>query len=414
MQGRCTNFPPISLPVRALACAALAVLTCASAHGAAVPASRPPADWTKVADERGSFTVSGTRRVRYGFSRWWVELTVTGTGQCTDEFFGTDPFRWWTKTCWAEPASVEPPPPPPSPPPPAPPPPSPPTGDDHHPAGYTLWFNDEFDGTQLDRTAWCTRYIYGGGASPQLPDPECQRNGEGTLDFLNDEQQRYVDTNRSGQTMHVVENGTLSLRATKTRTDSWASYEAAMIRSKRTFAPNSDNSYYVTARVMLPNVRGTWPALWLNPDRDANGRLSWPPEIDILEGPLNEVEDRADMLHQTTQIRGRQTASGAQEITFSAPEFNRQWGNYHAGRSLRDVWIEVGAEWTATGVCYFVDGYRTMCENYRWVDNNGAAVGPAHVLLNLAIGGQWAGRHGIADDKFPTQMRVDYVRVYRK
>ena len=89
-------------------------------------------------------------------------------------------------------------------------------------------------------------------------------------------------------------------------------------------------------------------------------------------------------------------------------------GNYHAGRSLRDVWIEVGVEWTATSVCYFVDGYRTMCESYRWVNNEGGAVGPAHLLLNLAIGGEWAGRHGIADDDFPTQMKVDRVRVYRK
>jgi hypothetical protein len=404
-----------SLRLRSFSCAALLTLNYA-AHSAAVPSSRPPTGWTKIADEGGSFTVAGSRKVRYGISRWWVELTVTGSGRCTDQFFGADPFRWWTKTCWVEPASSPPPTPPTPPtPPPSPPPSTPPAGNDFHPTGYLLWFNDEFDGTQLDRTVWCTRYIYGGGARPQLPDPECNQNGEGSLDFLNDEQQRYVDTNRSGETMHVVRNGTLAMRATKTRTDdSWASYEAAMIRSKRTFAPSSNASYYVTARVNLPNVRGTWPALWLNPDRDASGRLSWPPEIDIFEGALNEVEDRADMLHQTTQIKGQQTSSGAQEITFSAPEFDRRWGNYRANRSLRDVWIEVGAEWTATGVCYFVDGYKTMCENYRWVNNSGGAVGPAHVLLNLAIGGQWAGRHGVADDKFPTQMQVDHVRVYRK
>ena len=386
---------------RTYVCVALAALACA-VDAAAVPSNPPPSGWIKIANEGGSFSVSGTRKVRYGVSRWWVEQTVTGSGRCNDAFFGVDPYRWRKKTCWVEPSSTPPPPPP-------------PTGDDHHPSGYTLSFSDEFNGTQLDRTAWCTRYIYGGGPAPQLPDPECQKNGEGTLDFLNDEQQRYVDTNRSGQIMHVVDNGVLSLRATKTRTnDSWASYESAMIRSKRTFVPSSSASYYVTARVMLPNVRGTWPALWLNSDRDSSGRLSWPPEIDIFEGALNEVEDRADMLHQTTQIKGKQTASGRQEITFSAPEFNRQWGNYHAGRSLRDVWVEVGAEWTATSVCYFVDGYRTMCENYRWVNNEGGAVGPAHLLLNLAIGGEWSGRHGIADDDFPTQAKVDHVRVYRK
>jgi hypothetical protein len=45
-----------------------------------------------------------------------------------------------------------------------------------------------------------------------VPDPARQRNGDGNLDFLNDEQQRYVDTNRNGQAMHVEAGGTLSLR----------------------------------------------------------------------------------------------------------------------------------------------------------------------------------------------------------
>lgn len=36
------------------------------------------------------------------------------------------------------------------------------------------------------------------------------------------------------------------------------------------------------------------------------------------------------------------------------------------------------------------------------------------MLLNLAIGGQWAGRHGIDDAAFPQGLEVDYVRVYQK
>lgn len=294
-----------------------------------------------------------------------------------------------------------------------------PSGNDYHPTGYSLDWSDEFSASQLDRSHWCTRYIYGGGATPQVPDSTCQQNGEGTLDFLNDEQQRYVDTNLSGETMHVQENGALSLRATRTRPfDSWAAYESAMIRSKRTFKPSSQTSYYVTARVRLPNVRGTWPALWLNSDRDSNGSLSWPPEIDIFEGALNEIEDTEFMLHQNAILNGSnpglQTSSRRTEVTWSASDFDRTWMNYHASRSLRNTWIEVGAEWTSTGVCYFVDGYKTMCENYRWVVDSGAAAAPAHLLINLAIGGQWAGRHGIADAKFPTRMEIDYVRVYKK
>jgi hypothetical protein len=36
-----------------------------------------------------------------------------------------------------------------------------------------------------------------------------------------------------------------------------------------------------------------------------------------------------------------------------------------------------------------------------------------HLLLNLAIGGDWGGAKGIDDTIFPKQMVVDYVRVYQ-
>jgi beta-glucanase (GH16 family) len=286
---------------------------------------------------------------------------------------------------------------------------------DFHPAEYTLVFEDEFAGNELDRTRWCTRYIYGGGAKPQIIDEECQYPGEGTADHLNDEKQRYVDFNMSGARMHVVSSGILNLRATKTGASEEAPYEAGMIRSKRTFFATADTSYYFTTRVDLPNVRGTWPSFWLNSDRKPDGTTGWPPEIDIFEGALNEQEDTEFMLRMGSQIRSTgQTDSGRREVTFSAPGFNLRWNTYKAPYSLRDRWIEVGAEWTHRGVCYFVNGLKVMCENYRWAYEGGLQAAPAHMLLNLAIGGSWAGRHGIADEKFPTELRIDYVRVYAK
>lgn len=307
---------------------------------------------------------------------------------------------------------------PPAPPSPAPAPgpaPSPTAGADFHPSDYpTLVFNDEFDGSSLDRTQWCTRYIYGGGQSLQVPDSVCSKNGEGNLDFLNDEMQRYKDFNRNGKTMHEVKGGVLTLWATATGYDSYARFESAMIRSKAVFKPSSTASYYMTARVKLPSVVGTWPAFWLNADRAADGHVTWPPEVDIFEGALNGKDDTASMLHQASIIRGAQTSSGQSEITYAATDYEKTWKNYRASRSLRDVWMEVGLQWTTTGVCYFVDGYKTMCENYRWVENNGASAAPAHLLLNLAIGGQWAGRYGVDDPRFPTSFQIDHVRVYRK
>jgi hypothetical protein len=36
------------------------------------------------------------------------------------------------------------------------------------------------------------------------------------------------------------------------------------------------------------------------------------------------------------------------------------------------------------------------------------------VLFNLAIGGGWAGRYGIADARFPTSFDIDWIRVYQR
>jgi len=289
--------------------------------------------------------------------------------------------------------------------------------DDYHPENLEMIFSDEFDGSSLDRGKWCTRYIYGGGATPQVPDAECQKKpGEGTLDFLNDEQQRYVDYNRNGETMHVVSGGVLSLRSTKTRTDdSWASYESAMIRAKKIDAfkaPGPNFALYYTAKVKLPDVVGTWPAFWLTPDYDANMSTTWPPEIDIFEAALNGVDDTKYMLHQAGIIQGAQTSTGGRKYTYVDENFETTWNNYYSDSSLREKWIEVGLLWTENEACYFIDGLKTACEEYRWLTNGGSKPGPPQLLLNLAIGGGWAGRYGIDDSKFPTTMQIDHVRLY--
>ncbi len=282
-------------------------------------------------------------------------------------------------------------------------------------SGYTLVFSDEFNGTALDRSKWCTRYVYGGGAPLQIPDTGCTGPDgfSGTLDFLNDEQQRYVDTNTNGETMHVESGGTLKLRATKTRTDTYASYESAMIRSKTQFKPSATTSYYIEARLRLPSVKGTWPALWFSCGFGSTSQIMWPPEVDIFEGALNTVEDTVNMIRMGSQVKGgMQTDTGAQQISYSSPTYDRTWDNYISTTTLRGVWLNIGATWTTSAVCYYVNGLQTMCENYRWTDDSGNPANTASLLLNLAVGGAWAGRHGIDDTGFPATFEADYIHVF--
>jgi len=287
------------------------------------------------------------------------------------------------------------------------------------PAGYdVMFFNDEFDGSQLDRTKWCTRYDYGGGPPLQVADSECTKfNAMGVLDYANAfEEQRFRDYNEWGWPLHVVNDGTIKLLATKSLTSNWyAKYEAAAIRGKKVFKPDWNTSYFVTARVKLPNVKGTWPSIWLNPSLEPYGIAQWPPEIDIFEGPLNEVEETKETLVQTVQGSGAQWDWNWSTKHYGTdPKYNKQWDTYYGTESLRERWFTVSAEWTRDNVCFFIDNQQTTCQRYRWITNGYQEANPASLLINLAIGGPWAGRYGIDESKFPTQFELDYVRVYRK
>ena len=62
----------------------------------------------------------------------------------------------------------------------------------------------------------------------------------------------------------------------------------------------------------------------------------------------------------------------------------------------------------------YVDGVLVATREFQWRYKDGQLAGPAHILLNLAIGGHWAGRYGIDDAAFPQALEVDWVRVYQK
>jgi hypothetical protein len=303
---------------------------------------------------------------------------------------------------------------------------------DHHLPGYRLISHDEFGGKELDRSYWCTRYQYDGGPAPQVPDPACLGTDPatgatlGTLDTLGgdgtqqgQESEVYRDVNADGAKMHTTQHGYLALHATATRPgEPYLKYESAMIRSKREFQPTDRHPLYLTARVRQPSVLGTWPAFWLAGGYgDGHVRPPWPPEIDILEGPYNDSGQYANVMHTAVQSYGCDgpCPQGPFDYTYSDPGFDTEFGDYHAAASLKDRWIEVGLEWHTDHACWYLDGRKLACQHYTWVANEGPQyTTPAAVLLNLGIGGPWAGADGVDDAKFPTEYDVDHVRIYRR
>jgi hypothetical protein len=55
--------------------------------------------WVFLAQESESFSVKGSKKVRYGADTRWVKRRVTGDGACSNAFFGRDPAAGVRKTC---------------------------------------------------------------------------------------------------------------------------------------------------------------------------------------------------------------------------------------------------------------------------------------------------------------------------
>jgi len=265
------------------------------------------------------------------------------------------------------------------------------------PAGYVKVFSDEMNQPQLDTSKWWTRYIY----------------ENGTLASLNDEKQLFSENDN-----HVMTGTALALTARVHQDEKKPKYlyQSGMIRSKTTFKYG-----YFEARIKLPAAKGVWPAFWLNSDADKNGKVHWPPEVDIFEFVNNGKEDRVEMLHSGVVDRTKTGEKSYWEggIIEADPKFkprgSNRGGAYYAPFNFPGDYHIFAALWdTDDTFTILVDNKKIVKYRYKWMWPTGEDAPYAHVLLNLAIGGQWPGRHGIDDAAFPQAMTIDYVRVYQK
>jgi beta-glucanase (GH16 family) len=150
------------------------------------------------------------------------------------------------------------------------------------------------------------------------------------------------------------------------------------------------------ARIKLPAGRGTWPAFWMLPSDNAYG--NWPNsgEIDIME----HVGYDPNVVHITTHCLSAYAGAGI-TATKTIPT---ALTDYHLYR----------IDWTPTYIKGYIDNLLVYTNekpaNSTWV--NWPYNRRFHLLLNVAVGGNWGGAQGIDDNIFPVSMLVDYVRVY--
>lgn len=239
------------------------------------------------------------------------------------------------------------------------------------PSDWNLVWSDEFNGSSIDESKW-SYDVQGPG-------------------WVNHELQSY--TNHRSENARV-ENGHLVIEG---RHD-W--YNGAEYSSARLKTQGKASWTYgrVEASIKLPGGWGTWPAFWMMPDNQSRG---WPAcgEIDIME----EVGYDQDSIHATTHSQAYNWKNTQQRT--AARTVGGVTTGYHT----------YALEWFPDHIDMFVDGQKYFTSPN---DNTGDDAWPFnknfHIILNLAIGGDWGGAQGVDPNIWPRQMLVDYVRVYQR
>lgn len=208
----------------------------------------------------------------------------------------------------------------------------------------------------------------------------------------NDELQYYTAADTSNA---VVRDGALVITA-KTGSVRDFRYTSARL----TTAGKGDWCYgRFEIRAKIPVGVGTWPAIWMMPTDKAYG--SWPAsgEIDIMEN----VGFAPDSIVGTVHTQSFNHVLGTQKTSYlKVPTAHSEFHVYAL------EWKEDACRLFVDDFCYFT--YRNRGLGFaEWPFDQ-----RFHLILNLAVGGNWGGRKGVDDAVFPHRYYIDYVRVYKE
>jgi beta-glucanase (GH16 family) len=254
-------------------------------------------------------------------------------------------------------------------------------------AGYKLVWSDEFEGTSLNADYWTP--MVGNGAQ------------YGVSDWGNHELENYQAENLS------VADGVLTITTKREETligSKTYNYTSGRLR---TYQKESFTYGRIEARMKLPGIKGTWPAFWMLPEKG-----SWPRdgEIDIMENKGSDSYGSSGALHYMD-------STGNHTYTTAYHSISRR-----NSEEPITSWHVYALEWDEETINYYVDEANFLSIPRRtWNPSNSPIYGgnsdapfnkPFHILLNVAVGGDFDNGAEPPSTFVSCTTEVDYVRVY--
>jgi beta-glucanase (GH16 family) len=272
--------------------------------------------------------------------------------------------------------------------------------------GWTLVWNDEFDGDAVDRTKWefdLGNGFFDYGKHSWVP-------GWG-----NEELQYYTDSPNNV----TVGDSLLTIRAVKEALHGCGYTSARLKTRRRDGTPLFTTTFgRVEFRAKVPWGKGLWPALWMLPQDDAWGGWAASGEIDLMEIVGEKPHEVLNSIHF-----GSPGSAGRSLITHVHP--------LPGGSTVAD-WHTYAVEWEPGEIRFYVDDVHTRSYDHWWscsVTRHGQGVvarcaadlnpwpapfdQPFYLVMNVAVGGNFPGVPN-PETRFPAELVVDYVRVYDK
>ena len=243
--------------------------------------------------------------------------------------------------------------------------------------GWALVWNDEFDGPALNLEKWS--YEIGG-------------HGWG-----NNELQYYSDDDSTA----FIQDGKLVIRADLVPQGTGSSDNLRYFSSARLRPSGKGDWRYgrIEVKAKLALGQGIWPAIWMLPTDWMYG--GWPEsgEIDIME----------HVGYDPGRVHG----------SIHTGSYNHKINTQRGGSKLLDKisskFYVYAIEWYEDRIDFLIDDSKYF--SFQNDGKNDFNTWPFnqrfHLLINIAVGGDWPGSPD-ETTQFPTEMEVEYVRVYEK